>query len=216
MTAGRAVREGGAASGQVAVIADLPFVLVVGQSVDLRMSQCCSLVVLCVGSVAAMAAIAAVGIAINTDHWSHVAVDRQAVRDHGMEESADQIYYTRAQGLFRTCFTKDVRPPSGSPGLFLNSVENWCYEKNYGLSELVQGVLLPSDISHFGGIQLHLARSAPCLLIVYLFLMVIGGMIGLSGCWRQSSIRLLHNIKFQYGPLKRYCFYEKKRNTCLA
>ena len=89
------------------------------------MSYCCSLVVLCVGAVAAMAAMAAVGISLNTDHWSHVTVDRLAVREHGMEDSPDLIYYTRVTGLFRVCFTKDDRPPSGSPGLFLNSVENW-------------------------------------------------------------------------------------------
>ena len=89
------------------------------------MSYCCSLVVLCVGGVAAMAAMAAIGISLNTDHWSHVAVDRQAVRDQGMEDSSEEIYYSRVRGLFRVCFTMEERPSIGSPGLFLNTVENW-------------------------------------------------------------------------------------------
>ena len=89
------------------------------------MSYCCSLVVLCVGGVAAMAAMAAVGISLNTDHWSHVTVDRLAVRDHEMTDSPEEIYYSRARGLFRVCFTMEERPPLGSPGLFLNTVENW-------------------------------------------------------------------------------------------
>lgn len=89
------------------------------------MSYCCSLVVLCVGAVAAMAAMAAVGISLNTDHWSHVTVDRQAVREHGMVDSEKEIYYSRVRGLFRVCFTLEERPPLGSPGLFLNTVENW-------------------------------------------------------------------------------------------
>ena len=124
-------------------------------------------------------------------------MDRSAVLEHGMEDSPDQIYYTRVTGLFRVCFVQEDRPPSGSPGLFLNTVENWCYERNYGIKELVRGVLLPGEISHFGGVQLHLARSAPCLLVVYLFLMVLAGMIGLSGCWSQSANRLLTTAAIQ-------------------
>ena len=38
------------------------------------MTQCCSLLVLCVGAVAALSAIAAVAISINTDHWTHILV----------------------------------------------------------------------------------------------------------------------------------------------
>ena len=47
------------------------------------MSQCCSLLVLCIGGVAALTAIAAVAIATNTDHWTHISVDREAVRERG-------------------------------------------------------------------------------------------------------------------------------------
>ena len=61
----------------------------------------------------------------------------------------------------------------------------------------MRGVLLPSEISHFGGVQLHLARTAPCLLVVYIFLMLVGGLLGLSGCWSQSSHRLLTTAAIQ-------------------
>ena len=92
------------------------------------MSQCCSLLVLCIGGVAALTAIAAVAIATNTDHWTHISVVREAVRERGMETSSGQEYFTRAVGLFRVCFPDKERPEVGSPGLFLNGVEDWCYE----------------------------------------------------------------------------------------
>ena len=161
------------------------------------MSHCCSLLVLCVGGVAALTAIAAVAIATNTDHWTHISVVREAVRERGMETSSGQEYFTRAVGLFRVCFPDKERPEVGSPGLFLNGVEDWCYERDYKFVELIRGQLRPENISHWAEVQLHLKRTAPCLLVVYLFLMVLTGIIGLSGCWSQSSNKLITTAALQ-------------------
>lgn len=85
----------------------------------------------------------------------------------------------------------------GSPGLFLNGVEDWCYARDYKFTELIRGQLRPENISHWAGVQLHLKRTAPCLLVVYLFLMVLTGIIGLSGCWSQSSNKLITTAALQ-------------------
>ena len=149
------------------------------------------------GGVAALTAIAAVAIAANTDHWTHISVDRSAVLDNGLEDSPDQIYYSRHLGLFRVCFTGDERPAIGTPGLYLNVVEDWCYDRDYGFVRLVRGVLKPDNISYYGEVRLHLARAAPCLMVVYLFIMTTVGILGLSGCWNQSSNKLITTAAMQ-------------------
>ena len=165
------------------------------------MSQCCSLLVLCIGGVAALTAIAAVAIATNTDHWTHISVDREAVRERAIDTSMDyfmdQEYFTRAVGLFRVCFPDKEKPEVGSPGLFLNGVEDWCYQRDYKFAELIRGQMAPENISHWAEVQLHLKRTAPCLLVVYLFFMVLTGIIGLSGCWSQSSNKLITTAALQ-------------------
>ena len=161
------------------------------------MSQCCSLLVLCVGGVAALTAIAAVAIATNTDHWTHITVERNAVRERGMEASSGQEYFTRAVGLFRVCFPDKEKPEVGSPGLFLSGVEDWCYERDYNFVQLIRGQLRPENMSHWAEVQLDLKRAAPSLLVIYLFLMVITGILGLSGCWSQSSNKLITTAALQ-------------------
>ena len=161
------------------------------------MSQCCSLLVLCVGGVAALTAIAAVAIATNTDHWTHITVERNAVRERGMEASSAQEYFTRAVGLFRVCFPDKEKPEVGSPGLFLSGVEDWCYERDYNFVQLIRGQLRPENMSHWAEVQLDLKRAAPSLLVIYLFLMVITGILGLSGCWSQSSNKLITTAALQ-------------------
>jgi len=161
------------------------------------MSQCCSLIVLCVGGVAALTAMALVAIATNTDHWTHTQVDRKTVVENDMEDSMNEEFYTRTRGIFRVCFPEDDKPVVGTPGLFLSLVEEWCYARDYHVASLLSGVWHPSNMTKFAEIQLHLARSTPCLLIVYLFLMCVAGILGLSGCWNQSSNKLITTAAFQ-------------------
>ena len=162
------------------------------------MTQCCSLLVLCIGGVAALTAIAAVAIATNTDHWTHIVVDRDVVAEHGLQDSGDQVYYSRAVGIFRVCFPdQSSRPAPASPGLFLSVVEDWCYQREYHFTQLMHGVLTPDNMTYYGELQLHLARTAPCLLVLYLFIMVIVGVLGLSGCWNQSSNKLITTAALQ-------------------
>jgi len=155
------------------------------------MTQCCSLIVLCVGGVAALTAMAFVAIATNTDHWTHTRVDREVVVNMKMEDSMEERYYTRTTGLFRVCFPEDVKPQVGTPGLFMNTVEEWCFARNYEINTLMRGVWQPANLTKHGSIQLHLSRATPCLLAFYLFVMCIVGILGLSGCWNQSSNKLI-------------------------
>jgi len=155
------------------------------------MRQCCSLIVLCIGGVAALTAMALVAIAVNTDHWTYTRVDREAVVENEMEDSMELQYYTRTRGIFRVCFPDSERPVVGTPGLFLSLVEEWCFSREYMLTPLLRGVWHPANMSDHGVIQLHLSRTTPCLLALYLFFMCIMGILGLSGCWNQSSSKLI-------------------------
>lgn len=161
------------------------------------MSQCCSLIVLCVGGVAALTSMAMVAIAVNTDHWTHTRVAREAVINNKMQDSMELQYYTRTRGIFRVCFPDSDRPIVGTPGLFLSLVEEWCFARDYQVTSLLRGVWHPADMSHLGVIQLHLSRTTPCLLAIYLFIMCIVGILGLSGCWNQSSNKLIATAAFQ-------------------
>ena len=162
------------------------------------MTQCCSLLVLCCGGVAALSAIAAVAIATTTDHWTHVAVDRHAVAEHVPQPGPEQRFYSRHLGLFRVCFPdQEARPALGSPGLYLNSVEVWCYGRDYRLEELLRGVLRPANTSHYGEARLQLALAAPCLLVLYLLLMAVTGLLGLVGCWAQAASKLITTAALQ-------------------
>eukprot|EP00092_Neocalanus_flemingeri_P002252 GFUD01002398.1.p1 GENE.GFUD01002398.1~~GFUD01002398.1.p1 ORF type:complete len:335 (+),score=93.35 GFUD01002398.1:299-1303(+) len=161
------------------------------------MSQCCSLIVLCIGGVAALTAMALVAIATNTDHWTHTMVDRGAVIDNKMEDSMEGQFYTRSRGLFRVCFPENERPQVGTPGLFLSLVEEWCFSREYEITSLLRGVWHPANMSHHGIVQLQLSRTTPCLLALYLFIMCIVGILGLSGCWNQSANKLIATAAFQ-------------------
>ena len=70
------------------------------------------------------------------------------------------------------------------------------------MKELVRGVLLPSDITYQGGVQLHLARTAPCLLVVYLFLMVLAGPAITSSHEQSNTVSSFKTI-FYKSPISR-------------
>ena len=56
---------------------------------------------------------------------AQVLVDREVVKEVGRGDEQEIVFFSRHRGLFRVCFTLEERPPLGSPGLFLNTVENW-------------------------------------------------------------------------------------------
>merc|ERR1712173_499531 len=135
-----------------------------GHSYNCDMTQCCSLVVLCIGGVAALTAMALVAIAVNTDHWTHTEVNREAVVENNMGDSMELQYFTRTRGIFRVCFPDTERPLVGTPGLFLSLVEDWCFIRDYKVTPLMRGLWSPTNMSDYGVIQLHLSRTTPCLL----------------------------------------------------
>jgi len=158
------------------------------------MSHWCSLVVLCLGGVATLSAMALVAIAAATDHWTTTTVDRQAVRDNQLQDSKLFRYYSRSDGLFRTCFPEN-RFDDGV--LHLSPIEEWCSYKDYHLPSLLVGSWTPSNMSSLAGQQLQLHRATPLLLLLYLSTMALVGLLGLTGCWTQSSNRLITTAAFQ-------------------
>jgi len=161
------------------------------------MTHCCSLMLLCIGAVSALTAMALMAIATNTDHWTHTTVDRKVVIKYKMQDSMEEQYYSRTRGIFRVCFPFDEMPQVGTPGLFLSLVEDWCFSRNYEVTSLLRGVWHPHNMSQHGIIQLQLSRTTPCLLALYFFIMCIVGILGLSGCWHQSSNKLIATAAFQ-------------------
>jgi len=140
---------------------------------------------------------ALVAIAVNTDHWTHTEVNREAVVENNMGDSMELQYFTRTRGIFRVCFPDTERPLVGTPGLFLSLVEDWCFIRDYKVTPLMRGLWSPTNMSDYGVIQLHLSRTTPCLLALYLFIMCIMGILGLSGCWNQSSSKLIATAAIQ-------------------
>ena len=65
------------------------------------MAGCCSLLVLCCGGVAALSSLAMLAIALNTDHWTEITVQRGEVEQRGLAGRPEQRFYTRSTGLFR-------------------------------------------------------------------------------------------------------------------
>ena len=64
----------------------------------------CSLVILCLGAVAALSAMALVAIAATTDHWVETRVDREAVKEAGKLDEHEIVFFSRHRGIFRVCF----------------------------------------------------------------------------------------------------------------
>eukprot|EP00088_Acartia_fossae_P029713 TRINITY_DN30603_c0_g2_i2.p1 TRINITY_DN30603_c0_g2~~TRINITY_DN30603_c0_g2_i2.p1 ORF type:complete len:378 (+),score=49.93 TRINITY_DN30603_c0_g2_i2:45-1178(+) len=157
----------------------------------------CSVVVLCCGAFATMAAIALVAIGATTDHWTLTTVNRTSVLENGGENMTDYMFFTRHRGLFRTCFPESDRPPEDTEGLYLSIMEDWCFTRNYHLSELMNGEIRPSNLSDPANTQLQLMRSTPILMFAYLFSMCVVGILGLCGCWQQSANKLITTASFQ-------------------
>lgn len=148
----------------------------------------CSVVVLCLGAVSALTSMALVSIALNTDHWTITMVDRLKVVEHEMGDKMESRYFSRTRGIFRTCFPWPDRPDvDQTPGLYLSLVEDWCLTRNYHIYSWPG----PANMTSQARVRLQLARATPALLVLYLVIMAVSGVLGLSGCWHQSANRLI-------------------------
>jgi len=150
--------------------------------------------VLCLGGVATLSAMALVAIAAATDHWTATTVDRQLVTENSKQHSQLFRYYSRTDGLFRTCFPEN-RFEEGV--LHLSPIEEWCTYKDYHLSSLLAGSWSPSNMSLLAVQHLQLVRATPLLLLAYMGCMALVGLVGLAGCWTQSSNRLITTAALQ-------------------
>lgn len=79
----------------------------------------CSAVTLSVATIAAVVAVACLGIAFGTDNWYEIRVDRNKTKVK-LESSGGDLstmetdirYFSRDEGLFRVCFP-DKKPKGG-------------------------------------------------------------------------------------------------------
>lgn len=161
------------------------------------MPGCCGLITLCIGAVCALSAIALMVISVNTDYWLVARVDRDKVIKEGAGNEEGAIYFTRTRGLFRECYPDNERPPEDNPDMFLSIVEDWCILREYHFTYLWSGHLRVPNLTEQAQLQLHLSRTTPCLLFLYLTMMCLVGCLGLSGCWSQSANKLISTAAIQ-------------------
>lgn len=155
----------------------------------------CSVVTLCVATITALTAVAFVGIAFSTDNWTHVSVDRAELVDQRLELEIeggdlerDYRFFDRVQGIFRVCFPHEEKPLDEN--LYLNPVEEWCFNNDYHVKLLEYG-LLPKRVTRNGELWFHLARSAIAGFALYFMWTGIACVMGFLGCWRASGDHLV-------------------------
>ena len=148
----------------------------------------CSAFALSGASASALFSVALFAIALSTDNWRHISVDRKtALRENATVPVDDVRYYDRVQGIFRVCFPHEDKPSSdGNAALYLSLIEEWCSNIDYYV-RLVDSAILPDRLSFHGKVWFHLARSAIACFVLYIMFMAIGCVVGLAGCWCSSE-----------------------------
>ncbi len=87
------------------------------------------------------------------------------------------------------CFPHGEAKPKDA-GLYLNPVEEWCFNTDYYLKLLDQG-LMPKRVTKNGEIWFHLARSAIAGFVLYFMWTGIAFVTGFLGCWRSNGDHLI-------------------------
>jgi len=147
----------------------------------------CSAVTLSLATIAGVVSAALLAIAVGTDNWQFVHVDRVAIGSQLANSSIDAdrfsasgIYFTRTQGLFRVCYPEKVPKKDG---LHLSPVETKCEYIDYHIfDEDSDTTLLQGDEMT----RLHLARTLVALFVVSFFFLLLAFFTGVAGCWRRS------------------------------
>lgn len=127
-----------------------------------------------VGSVFTLISLAFIAISFATDEWVVVTVNRNAAAlptDKG-------IFFSRTKGLFRTCY-------KGNETKFLDSEPNvldgnCLTNKGYELTRDPLTINYGSDYE----IRIHLLRSHFAFMVLAMFILVVGAIAGIVGCWR--------------------------------
>jgi len=147
----------------------------------------CSAYTLSFGTVSGVVAAVLLAIAVGTDNWQYIKVDRMAIKMKLTESgiSADDFneegrFFTRNKGLFKICYPEEL--PQGEM-LFRSPLETQCRNIDYHIFDD------ESDVTSFSDdmkIRLHMARAMIALLIVSFFFFIVAFFTGIAGCWRRS------------------------------
>lgn len=169
-----------------------------------------------------MFSVALLGIAVGTDNWQFIKVNRIAIESNliqsniNAEEFFDKgLYYTRTKGLFRTCYPEDIPQKED---IYLSAIETRCQTIDYHIFDE------DSDISDFSDdevTRLHMARSVVALFFVGFFFVLVAFCTGVAGCWRRSpanvaatAILMLLSCLFAAGAMGLWHgveYYEEER-----
>lgn len=151
----------------------------------------CSAVSLSLATICAVIAVALLGIGFGTDNWTYIDVDRTRLQLRLADENSasltdpnfgsNQIYFTRTNGLFRTCFPRD-KPQIAD--IYLSPVETYCRNVNYYIPDESNIVKTFSEDKEA---VVHMMRSMIALFIISFFFLFVGFWTGVAGCWRRSS-----------------------------
>ncbi len=140
-----------------------------------------------------MSSAAALILAVSTDRWTLVTVDREGIgREVGPEAlpdlREDYRYSDRSRGLFRVCFPLQEWQEEGEregerrlsvvgsseSGLRLSWAEEWCRDIDYQV-----GLLVPHKVTAHAEAWYHVARSSVAAFVLYFACMAVGCTMGL-------------------------------------
>jgi len=150
----------------------------------------CSAVTLSLATISGVVAAALLAIAVGTDNWQFIRVDRMAMEktlvDSGIDPDAfrnDGLYYTRTKGLFRVCYPEDL--PQGEE-LYRSPLETQCRNIDYHLFDDDSAKTFDEEFGDYQQVRLHMARSMVALFLASFFFLVVAFFTGIAGCWRRS------------------------------
>jgi len=150
----------------------------------------CSAVTLSLATISGVVSAALLAIAVGTDNWQFIHVDRIAIEKKlGGQTSIsaeafreDGLYFPRTKGLFRTCYPNPDQLPD-SDALFRSAFETQCENVEYYIFDQEGEV---AELSDDEKIRLHMARGMVALFMLSFLLMVAAFFTGIAGCWRRS------------------------------
>lgn len=163
-----------------------------------HLKSMCGVATLCGAAIFSLFAVAFVGIAVSTDNWQHISVNRNELLTYVEQENdtklleefySDVRYFDRVEGLFRVCFPMKDKPPVDQT-IYLNPVDEWCTNIEYYM-QLLENGLIPEKVTKHAETWIHVARASIASFILYFAVMGVAYVIGFLGCWKVSSDKMI-------------------------
>ena len=164
-----------------------------------RLKSLCGVATLCAAAIFSLFAVAFVGIAVATDNWQHISVNRNELLTFVEQENDTQLleefhddvrYFDRVEGLFRVCFPMKDKPPVDHHTIYLNPVDEWCTNIEYYM-QLLENGLIPDKVTKHAEIWIHVARASIGAFVCYFAFMGVAYVVGFLGCWKVSHDKMI-------------------------